>query len=71
MRRRGARLSNPAVGESPQSRPRRVIAESLAAFRRMMLAMEKAESWRDRLWPRNYKCQIRAPERVDLSTAAR
>jgi hypothetical protein len=29
--------------------------------------MKKAECWRDRLWPRNYKCQIRAPERVDLA----
>jgi hypothetical protein len=71
VRRRGARLSPRAVGEGRLSRPRRLIAESLAAFRRAMSAMEKAEFWRDRLWPRNYKCQIRAPDRVGSRGAAR
>jgi hypothetical protein len=72
MRKRGARFNpSPAVGERRQSRPARLIAESLAAFRRAMSTTEKAERWRDRLWPRNYKCRIRAPERLDLSNAAR
>lgn len=72
MSSRGARFSpSPAVGEGRLSLARRLIAESLATFRRAMSAMEKAECWRDRLWPRNYKCWIRAPERVDLSTTAR
>jgi hypothetical protein len=62
MRRRGACLSpRRAVGERRLSLPVRFIAESLAAFRRTMSAIKKAECWCNRLWPRNYKCQIRAP----------
>lgn len=60
-----------AVSPARLSCPRRLIAESLAAFRRTMSAMEKADCWRDGLWPRNYRCQIRAPERADVGPAAR
>lgn len=63
MRRRGTpSRPSPAFGGRRLSLSRRLIAESLAAFRRAISATEKAGFWRDRLWPRNYKCQIRAPE---------
>lgn len=51
------------VGEGRQSHPRLYIAASLAASR-LMSAMEKRNATRDRVWPLNYGCWIRAPERL-------
>lgn len=45
------------------------IATSLVASRQMMSVVEKQNAKRDRVWPRNYGCWIRAPERFALRGA--
>jgi len=63
--------TSPGMEKERQSHPRPLIAASLAASR-WMSAMEKQNATRDRLWPRNYSCWIRAPEPAGLPlTAAR
>jgi hypothetical protein len=61
--------TSPGMGKARQSHLRPLIAASLAASRRMS-AMEKQNATRDRVWPRNYSCWIRAPEPVELPSKA-
>lgn len=42
------------------------IATSLAASRQMMSVVEKQNAKRDRVWPRNYSCWVRAPGRFEF-----
>jgi hypothetical protein len=49
------------MGEVQVSHPRRLIAASLADWRRVMSAIEKQNAKRDRVWPRNYSCWSRLP----------
>ena len=71
MRKHRADLSpSLGMGEVRVSHPRRLIAASLADWRRAMSAIEKQNANRDRVWPRNYRCWIRAPEPVDLPSGA-
>ena len=64
MRKHRADLSpSLGMGEVRVSHPRRLIAASLADWRRVMSAMEKQNAKRDRVWPRYYSCWIRAPSR--------
>ena len=56
-------ITSPGMGKGRQSHPRPYIAASLAASR-LMSAMEKQNATRDRMWPPNYGCWIRAPERL-------
>lgn len=59
--RAACRNTSLGMGKGRPSHPRRLIAESLAAFRRMVSALEEQSAGRDRVWPRNYGCWIRAP----------
>jgi hypothetical protein len=61
---------SPALGVEPPPPPLRLIAASLADWRRVMSAIEKQNANRDRVWPRNYRCWIRAPEPADLLSSA-
>jgi hypothetical protein len=63
-------FSSPAPGEGPQFHSGRRIAAPLADWRRIMSAIEKQNAKRDRVWPRNYGCWIRAPESVELLSSA-
>jgi hypothetical protein len=53
-------------GKGRLSSPKHLIAEFLGAFQRLMSAMENHNAGRDRVWPRNYGCWIRAPGRFEL-----
>jgi len=67
MRKHRADLSPPLeMGEVRVSHPRCLIDASLADWRRVMSAIEKQNANRDRVWPRNHSCWIRAPESVEL-----
>jgi len=71
MRKHRADLSpSLGMGEVRVSHPRRLIAASLADWRRVISAIEKQNAKRDRVWPRNYSCWIRAPESVELLSSA-
>ena len=56
---------SPSFNEERLSGSQRLIAESLAAFRRMMSAMEQQNADREGVWPRNYRLRIRAPGPVE------
>ena len=43
----------------------RHVADSSAASRRLMSAMELKSANRDGVWPRNYRLRIRAPGSVE------
>lgn len=45
--------------------PRSLLVMSLADCRRDMEAIKNFNANRDVLWPRNYRCWIRAPERLE------
>lgn len=71
MRKHRADLSpSLGMGGVRVSHPRRLIAASLADWRRVMSTIEKQNAKRDRVWPRNYRCWIRAPESVELLSSA-
>lgn len=54
----------PGMGKERWSHLQYLIAASRSDCRRAMAAIKKDAAKRDRVWPRNYTCWIRAPEPV-------